>query len=784
MRQATTPFPQSESPASSGTQRGVPDLVVPDTASGARNVELELAGMTCASCAARIEKKLNKLDGVNASVNYATEMAHIVAPAGVGVDELIATVEKAGYSAREPEPDAEPVDHTGALRRRLIVAVTLSVPVIVLSMVSALQFPGWQWVCLVLATPVVGWSGIGFHRAAWVNARHGATTMDTLVSVGTIASYVWSLYALVFGSAGMIGMHHTFSLHLERGDPAANIYLEAAVAIVTFVLIGRYIEARSRQETGSALDALMRLGVREVTVVRDGVEHDISVSQLQVGDRFLVSPGATVATDGVVVDGTSALDASLVTGEALPVEVRRGSVVVGGSVNTVGLLVVRATAVGAQTQLARIAHLVASAQSGKANAQRLADKVSSVFVPIVIALSLLTLVGWLVAGRGWSMALGSAIAVLIIACPCALGLATPTALLAGTGRAAELGILIRGPQALERARNLTSVLFDKTGTLTTGAVRLTSWVTADADAHSEVVHAQSDADPASVLVALERGSQHPIARALVSGLSDQATPVAVREVREIPGGGIEGTWVSHGSRVQVLAGTPRLFAERGVLVPQTLQQRLEHSGAAAIVLVGWDGQARALALLGDSPKPDAVAALERLRSLGLRPILLTGDTQRAADALSAHLVDADGRPLLAEVLAGQLPEDKAVAVRRRQADGERVAMVGDGVNDAAALAAADLGIAMGSGSEAARVAGDITLLREDLGLVAASIQLSRRTLRTIQTNLVWAFLYNVLALPIAAAGLLNPMVASAAMSFSSVFVVLNSVRLRRTRMPS
>ncbi len=593
--------------------------------------------------------------------------------------------------------------------------------------------------------------------------------MDTLISVGTGTAYLWSLYSMVFGTAGRLGLRHEFSLHLMRTDPTGSVYFEAAVGIITFILLGRYIEARSRRRAGSALEALLAMGVDEVTVVTDAGEDVWPIQHLRVGDVFLVRPGQKVATDGEVVDGRSAVDASLVTGESMPVDVQVGDAVVGGSVNTTGLLKVRATAVGANTQLATIAHLVEAAQTGKANAQRLADKVSGIFVPVVIGLAILTLVVWLVAGNGIGFALSAAIAVLIIACPCALGLATPTALLAGTGRGAQLGIFIAGPEALERAKDISTVLLDKTGTLTTGRMSLASFAAAAGE------------DAAGVrarLAALEGGSHHPVARAIVQGLG-VSPDAGITGITELPGRGVQG--VLDGGEV-VLAGSPRMFAEQEVDVPASLQVALREGleAGASPVLVGWDGMARGLAFVTDTIKPGVPAALQRLRDLGLRMVMVTGDNEAAARHLAAEIgADPDGRPLIDEVRAGVLPEQKLAEVTGVQQTGRQVAMVGDGVNDAAALAAADLGIAMGEGTDAARAASDITVLHDDLGLVADAVRLSRRTLGTIKANLFWAFAYNVVAIPIAAFGLLNPMIAGAAMAFSSVFVVMNSVRLTR-----
>lgn len=731
-------------------------------------IDLDIQGMTCASCAARIEKKLNRVGGVHASVNYATEKAHVVAPEGMTPAEVIGVVEQAGYHASEPAPDAVPADHVGDLRRRLITAASFGVPVILLSMVSAFQFPGWQWACLVLATPVVWWAGWPFHRSALVNARHASTTMDTLISLGTATAYLWSLYALVFGAAGTIGMRHHFDFHLMRTDPTGNVYFEAAVGIIIFLLLGRYIEARSRREAGSAVEALMRLGVTEVTVRRGGADVTVPIDDLGVGEVFLVRPGEKVATDGVVVEGTSSVDASLVTGESVPADVAPGSEVTGGCVNTTGVLRVRATAVGANTRLAHIASLVERAQTGKANAQRLADKVSGVFVPLVIGIAVVTLVAWLIAGWGLGFALSASIAVLIIACPCALGLATPTALLAGTGRGAQLGILIAGPEALERAQGITTILVDKTGTLTTGHMRVADRLADDPEAFG-------------VLVELERPSQHPVARAVVEGLGSVPAGTAVHGVEEIPGRGVTGV-LADGT--PVFAGTRRFLDEQGIEVPATLTGFTDRGAeiGASVVLVGWSGRARAAVLVSDTPRPEATRALTALHDLGLRTVMVTGDAQEAAEHVAASLGrDAAGRPLVDEVRAEVLPDGKLAEVTSRQENAGKVAMVGDGVNDAAALAAADLGISMGGGTDAAQAASDITVLRDDLIAVPDAIRLSRRTLGTIRANLFWAFAYNTLAIPVAAFGLLNPMIAGAAMAFSSVFVVLNSLRLRGFR---
>ncbi|GAB3622813.1 heavy metal translocating P-type ATPase [Mariniluteicoccus endophyticus] len=722
------------------------------TVSTHQTLELDIQGMTCASCAARIEKKLNKVDGVTATVNYATEKARIDT-AGPGADELIAVVQKAGYGARVPQPDDEPrPDPVDDLRRTLIICAILSVPVIATAMIPALQFPGWQWVSLGLATPVVLHGGFRFHRSALVNLRHGATTMDTLISVGSLAAYLWSVYALFLGTAGHMGMTHEFEWRLQRSDGAGNIYLEAACGIITFILAGRYFEARSRRSAGAALQALLTLGARDVTVLRGGEEVRVPVAELEVGDDFVVRPGEKIATDGEVVDGHAALDASMVTGESVPVEVGPGDPVVGATVNTDGRLVVRATRVGNDTQLARIARMVTDAQTGKAQAQRLADRISGVFVPIVIALSLATLAAWLLLGSGASFAFTAAVAVLIIACPCALGLATPTALMVGTGRGAQLGIVIKGPEALERTHHIDTAVLDKTGTVTTGEM--------------SVVGAGEDV--LAYAAAAERGSEHPIGRAIAAA----DTSLEATGFRNLPGLGVEAT--VDGRRV--LVGRPSLLAERGITVPDSLAARVaasQEAGRTAVV-VALDGGAAGMVEVADTIKDTSADAVERLRGLGLRPVLLTGDNSRTAHAVAAQ-VGID------EVIADVRPEDKVDVVRRLQSQGRRVAMIGDGVNDAAALAASDLGIALGTGTDAAMEAADLTLVRGDLRLAADAVRLSRATLRTIRVNLFWAFAYNVAAIPLAALGFLNPMLAGGAMALSSVFVVSNSLRLRGFR---
>ncbi|PVD00156.1 heavy metal translocating P-type ATPase [Streptomyces sp. CS147] len=734
--------------------------------------------MTCASCAARIEKKLNRMDGVEATVNYATEKAKVTyAGADVSVEDLIATVEATGYTARPPAPPAEAAapppgsgdteqgaaedDGLTTLRQRLITAVLLAVPVIAMAMIPALQFDYWQWLSLTLAAPVVTYAAWPFHRAAWTNAKHGAATMDTLISVGTSAAFLWSVWALFFGTAGMVGMTHPFELTIARSDGAGNIYLEAAAGVTAFILAGRYFEARSKRKAGAALKALMELGAKEVTVLRDGVETTIPTSALQVGDRFLVRPGEKIATDGTVVEGSSAVDASMLTGESVPVEVATGDTVTGATLNAGGRLVVEATRVGADTQLARMAKLVEDAQNGKASAQRLADRISAVFVPVVIALALGTLGYWLGNGAGLTAAFTAAVAVLIIACPCALGLATPTALMVGTGRGAQLGILIKGPEVLETTRRVDTIVLDKTGTVTTGRMTLQT---------THTTHTTTQAEALRLAGALENASEHPIAQAVATAATDATGPLPTPEdFTNVPGLGVQGIVEGHA----VLVGREQLLAEWEIRLPAPLAEAKKAAEAAGrtAIAVAWDGEARAVLEVADAVKDTSAEAVRRLRALGLTPILLTGDNRAVAESVAAE-VGID------EVYAEVMPQDKVDVVKRLQAEGRSVAMVGDGVNDAAALAQADLGLAMGTGTDAAIEAGDLTLVRGDLNAAADAIRLSRRTLSTIRTNLFWAFAYNVAALPLAAAGLLNPMIAGAAMAFSSVFVVGNSLRLR------
>ena len=742
-----------------------------------QRIELAISGMTCASCANRIERKLNQLDGVEATVNYATEKAQVTVPEGYDPALLVAQVEKTGYAASLPEPPARPdagdageVDGGGsgtadpelaALRQRLIVSAVLTIPVIAMAMIPALQFTYWQWASLTLAAPVIVWGAWPFHRAAWTNLRHGAATMDTLISMGTLAALFWSLYALFFGHAGMPGMTHPFELTIAPSDGAGNIYLEVGAGVTLFILLGRYAEKRSKRQAGAALRALLELGAKEVVVLRDGVETPIPVEQLAVGDEFVVRPGEKIATDGVVVSGTSAVDASMLTGEAVPVEVGPGDSVAGATVNAGGRLVVRATRIGIDTQLAQMARLVEDAQSGKAQVQRLADRVSGIFVPIVILIALATLVGWIVAGAGAAAAFTAAVAVLVIACPCALGLATPTALLVGTGRGAQRGILIKGPEVLESTRGIDTVVLDKTGTVTTGTMTLIDVIPETGVERAELLRLAG---------ALEHASEHPIARAIARGALDEVGSLPTPEdFANLEGVGVQGVVDGHA----VVVGRESLLADWSQhLSPELASAKADAERAGrTVVAAGWDGQARGLLVVADTVKPTSAQAVAQFKDLGLSPVLLTGDNA----AVARQIADEVG---IDEVIAGVLPAQKADVVARLQREGRTVAMVGDGVNDAPALAQADLGLAMGTGTDVAIEASDITLVRGDLLGAVDAIRLSRRTLRTIRTNLFWAFAYNVAAIPLAAAGMLNPMLAGAAMALSSVFVVGNSLRLR------
>ncbi|MFG3079445.1 heavy metal translocating P-type ATPase [Streptomyces parvulus] len=739
-------------------QAGAPELA---------EAELLIGGMTCAACAARVEKKLNRMDGVTATVNYATEKARITHPVTVPVADLISTVVRTGYTAEEPAPEPEPGDEAeesgpdaadpgpDALRTRLTVSALLAAPVVLLAMVPALQFDNWQWLSLTLAAPVVVWGGLPFHRAAWTNVRHGAATMDTLVSLGTLAAFGWSLWALFLGDAGMPGMRHGFDLTVSRTDGASAIYLEAAAGVTVFLLLGRWLEARSKRRAGAALRALMELGAKDVAVLREGREVRIPVARLAVGDRFVVRPGEKIATDGTVTEGASAVDASLLTGESVPADVGVGDAVTGATVNAGGRLVVEATRVGADTRLARMARLVEDAQSGKAEVQRLADRVSGVFVPVVLLISAATFGGWLGGTGDTVAAFTAAVAVLIIACPCALGLATPTALLVGTGRGAQLGILIKGPEVLESTRRVDTVVLDKTGTVTTGRMTLHEVYALTGTPEEELLRLAG---------AVEHASEHPVARAVADGAERRVGRLPdVAAFVSVPGRGVRGR--VEGREVAV----GRLHDELPPAAARAVDEA-EGNGRTAVV-VAWDGEVRGVLAVADAVRETSAEAVAELRRLGLAPVLLTGDNRRVAESVAAA-VGID------EVIAEVLPEEKVAVVERLRAEGRTVAMVGDGVNDAAALATADLGLAMGTGTDAAIEAGDLTLVRGDLRVAADAIRLSRRTLATIKGNLVWAFGYNVAALPLAAAGLLNPMIAGAAMAFSSVFVVSNSLRLR------
>ena len=715
------------------------------TAEKAGHVDLAISGMTCASCAARIERRLNKLEGVTATVNFASEQAAVLFdPALISIDDLIGTVEATGYGAALPAQAPEEEDPARALRLRLVLAALLSVPVGLWAWLPAARFGGWEWVSLGLATPVVAYSGWPFHRAAVLNARHLVATMDTLISLGTLAAWVWSVVVLAAG--------------LKQ-----SVYFDTATLITALILLGRYFEARAKRRSGAAIKALLELGAKEARLLTDGAEVLVAVEQLHVNDRFVVRPGEKVATDGLVEDGVSAIDQSMLTGEPVPVEVGPGSEVAGGTVNTSGRLVVRATRVGSETALAQIARLVAQAQAGKAQVQRLADRVSGVFVPVVIGLSLLTLIGWLLlSGSGTAAAFTAAVAVVVIACPCALGLATPTALMVGTGRGAQLGIVIKGPEVLEQTRKVTTVVFDKTGTLTEGRMQVGSLVPAAGVPEEDLVR---------LAAAAEDGSEHPIARAIAEyGRKSLGQLPPAEGFRSRAGLGVEA--VVEGNAV--IVGRPSLLADWGIVLDRALSAEAEvlEGKGTTVVAVASDRQVLGLVALSDRPKSTSRQAVAQLRDLGLTPVLLTGDNERTARAVAAEVG-------IEQVLAGVLPEGKAAEVRRLQEAGEVVAMVGDGVNDAPALAQADLGLAIGTGTDVAIETSDLTLVSGDLRAAADAIRLSRRTLATIKGNLFWAFAYNVAAVPLAMAGIVNPIIAAAAMAFSSVFVVSNSLRLRR-----
>ncbi len=726
-------------------------------------IVLSLGGMTCASCAMRVEKKLNKLPGVTATVNFATENAMVNLPENISITDAIAAVESAGYTAKEVTHDhrdeVEPKDSAEvALRNRLIISTILTIPVVLMAMIPLLQFDYWQWLSLTLASPVVVWGALPFHRAAWINLRHGNATMDTLISIGVSSAYIWSLYSLFFGGAGETGMQMAFTL-LPNHNGMSEIYLEVASAVTVFILLGRYFEVRAKSQSSAALTALLNLGAKSVSVITSGHEKQIPIEMLQVGDHFVVRPGERIATDGKVVEGSSALDESMITGESIPVEVSVGDRVIGATVNESGRLVIEATAIGAETALARITNLVENAQAGKAPIQRLADRVSAIFVPIVILLAVATLIGWLIAGAESSFAFTAAVAVLIIACPCALGLATPTALLVGTGRGAQLGVLIRGPQILESTKRVNTIALDKTGTITTGKMSVQE---------IQLVSTVNENEFLVVAGSLENSSEHPIAKAISIYAKERVALVTPAGFTSTQGRGVQGLVDSKAAVI----GNPDWLANEWSLISDTNWVSTHQDQGHTVIAVAWDGEVRGLISVSDTIKPDSHAAITKFKQLGLTPVLLSGDNQGAAEQVAKE-VGID------RVFAGVLPEDKVRIITQLQAEGKIVAMVGDGVNDAAALVQADLGMSMGSGTDVAIEASDITLINSNLTSAATGIELARKTLATIKGNLFWAFAYNTAAIPLAMAGLLNPLIAGAAMAFSSVFVVSNSLRLRR-----
>ena len=753
------------------THSSEPPSKKPDMNSSTNTVDLSLEGMTCSSCAVRIERKLNKMPGVQASVNYATERASVTLPDGVSVSDAINTISAAGYSAElVREGYDEQADATDAalpiLRLRLIVAIVLSVPVIAMAMIPNLQFPYWQWVSLVLATPVVLWCGWPFHRAALVNLRHGTSTMDTLVSLGVTAAYVWSLYALIWGGAGDPDMRMTFHLLPVHDEATAQIYFEVAAGVIVFLLLGRYLETRAKIASGDALRTLLQQGAKEASVLRDGVEVRVPISEVMVGTTFIVRPGEKIATDGVVIDGSSSVDTSLITGESMPILVQPGDAVTGATVNVDGLITIAATRVGSDTALAHMARLVAAAQTGKAPVQRLADRVSAVFVPIVLVIAVLSLVGWLLAGAGTTFAFTAAVSVLIIACPCALGLATPTALLVGTGRAARMGIIIKGPQILESTRRVDVMALDKTGTVTTGHLSLSHVAPVDGVDEREVLR---------LAASVETGSEHPIGRAFIAATDAQGITVpSVTDFRAHGGWGVTG--IVEGRTVAV--GRPTWLVEKcGMVMNDSHARAIADAQETGSTVVGLavDGHLLGTIAISDVIKKSSAEAIAQLRQMGIEPILVTGDNEIVAQRIAAEVG-------ITRVLSDVTPQGKVDAVRQLQNAGRQVGMVGDGVNDAAALAQSNLGIAMGTGTDVAIEASDITIVSGDLLKVTSALLISQRTLRIIKGNLFWAFAYNVAMIPLAAAGLMNPMLAGAAMAFSSVFVVLNSLRLRSMRL--